>query len=437
MRARADDHLHKSDCSARISDHFDAMLVKQASLSESARLLALEDGGLMTTAFDKDLDGLTSLVSHTLKVPVALISLVDQHRQFFKSQCGLPEPWASRRETPLSHSFCQHVVVSGEPFIVNDARVHPLVLDNLATPDIGVIAYAGVPIIGADDYVLGSLCAIDTVPREWKPSDIELLRAFSLQVSTYTQLHARSIRLAKELAQAKGRAAERQATVRFNVHDLRTPLAAMLSAMDLVGMLGPLSPDQARILAMGKRNGTELVNLVNDMLDIDGVEQRGEAALDRAPVESRKLVTRALDQVRALACANGVSLSEEQGSAPPLVMADENKIVRVLVNLLANGIKFTKKDGEVSVRTHGGQDGMVHFAVTDTGIGIAEGADIFEEGVRIDEHASSSQSSGLGLAYCKRIVKAHGGQIDFTSNPGQGSVFTFSLPADDRNSSSQ
>jgi GAF domain-containing protein len=93
------------------------------------------------------------------------VSLVDADRQFFKSALGLPEPWATRRETPLSHSFCQHVVATGAPLRVEDARDHSLVCDNLAIPELGVVAYLGMPLATADGQVLGSLCAIDTEPR--------------------------------------------------------------------------------------------------------------------------------------------------------------------------------------------------------------------------------------------------------------------------------
>jgi len=106
---------------------------------------------------------------------VALVSLVDSDRQFFKSCIGLAEPWASERETPLSHSFCQHVVRSRRPLVISDAREHPLLRNNLAIRDLGVIAYAGVPLISGRGQVLGTLCVIDHKPRHWTPEQIEIL----------------------------------------------------------------------------------------------------------------------------------------------------------------------------------------------------------------------------------------------------------------------
>jgi GAF domain-containing protein len=110
-----------------------------------------------------------------MDTPVALVSLVDEERQFFKSSLGVAEPWASDRETPLSHSFCQHAVAAREPLVVDDAREHPLLRDNPAIRDMGAIAYAGVPLIDLEGYALGTLCVIDNRPRQWSSHQVALL----------------------------------------------------------------------------------------------------------------------------------------------------------------------------------------------------------------------------------------------------------------------
>src|ERR671917_36265 len=93
-----------------------------APVQAAARLDALRRTALLDTPTEHAFDRLTWLVTTVLKVPVALVSLVDRDRQFFKSCIGLPEPWASQRQTPLSHSFCLQEVITGEPLIVQDAR---------------------------------------------------------------------------------------------------------------------------------------------------------------------------------------------------------------------------------------------------------------------------------------------------------------------------
>src|SRR5690606_6131828 len=124
---------------------------------------------------DEGFDRLTRVVSRLLDAPVSLISLVDADRQFFKSQQGLPEPLATTRQTPLSHSFCQHVVTTGRELSVDDARLDPLARDNEAVKDLGVVAYLGVPLRAPGGAIIGSLCAIDSSPRTWQDDDINTL----------------------------------------------------------------------------------------------------------------------------------------------------------------------------------------------------------------------------------------------------------------------
>jgi PAS domain S-box-containing protein len=159
-----------------------------SSLSDPARLTALRRSALLDTPVEERFDRITRLASALLGVPVALVSLVDDRRQFFKSQHGLPEPWASQRETPLSHSLCQYVVSRAAPLIVSDARTEPLLRSNPAIRDIGVVAYAGIPIESSDGHVLGSFCAIDTKPHEWTESEVDTLQQLGALLRTELEL---------------------------------------------------------------------------------------------------------------------------------------------------------------------------------------------------------------------------------------------------------
>lgn len=143
------------------------------------RLNTLTDLALLKSNNVEIYDRLTTLAGEALDTPVSLLSLVANNYQFFKSFVGLPEPWKSRRQTPLSHSFCQHVVVSNEPLIVEDAREHDLVKDNLAIPDLNVIGYLGMPLTLKDGYTLGSFCVIDGEPRQWTQTEIDIVRELS------------------------------------------------------------------------------------------------------------------------------------------------------------------------------------------------------------------------------------------------------------------
>jgi GAF domain-containing protein len=139
------------------------------------RLAALERTGLMDSPIEEPFDRLTRLAARIIKAPMALVSLVDRDRQFFKSAVGLPEPWRSRRETPLSYSFCQHVVARHEPVVIPDARKDPTYRDNPAIRELGIVAYCGVPITTLG-HSLGAFCVIDEEPRTWSYDDVQTLK---------------------------------------------------------------------------------------------------------------------------------------------------------------------------------------------------------------------------------------------------------------------
>lgn len=141
-----------------------------------ARLSALQRLGLLDTPPEAAFDRLTRVACRVLRTPAGLVSLVDRDRQFFKSCIGLPEPFASARQTPVSHSFCQHVVATGKPLIVEDARTNPLVRLSPAIEEMGIVAYAGIPLVTSDGHVVGSFCVIDSRPRSWGFDDIEMLQ---------------------------------------------------------------------------------------------------------------------------------------------------------------------------------------------------------------------------------------------------------------------
>ncbi|SDN78819.1 PAS domain S-box-containing protein [Klenkia soli] len=144
----------------------------------------------LPAASDPAFERFARLVRATLGVPVALVTLVSADEQVFPGSLGLPEPWQTDRSTPLSHSFCQHVVTSAQPLVITDAREHPLVKDNLAIPDLGVVAYAGMPLVAEDGTVVGSLCAIDGEPHEWTSTDLDVLRDLADACSSELQLRS-------------------------------------------------------------------------------------------------------------------------------------------------------------------------------------------------------------------------------------------------------
>ncbi|MDL5160336.1 GAF domain-containing SpoIIE family protein phosphatase [Actinomycetospora termitidis] len=166
-------------------------------LGDPARLRSLHESGLSAEA-DALLDEIAERVRRLLGVPVGLVSLVDPDGQSFPGQAGLPEPWSDERRTPLSHSFCRHVVVTAEPLVVVDAREDARVHENLAVPDLSVIAYAGMPLTDGDGNVLGSLCAIDDRPREWTAHELDLLAGLAAGCSAELRVRLAVVQARRE-----------------------------------------------------------------------------------------------------------------------------------------------------------------------------------------------------------------------------------------------
>lgn len=143
------------------------------------RLNLLRDLALLDDKFETTYDKMTDFASKAIGAPISLVSMVADDYQYFKSHVGLPEPWKSKRRTPLSHSFCQHVVVNKQPLIIEDAREVDYLKDSLAIPDLNVIGYLGFPLTLSNDTSLGSFCVIDGQPRQWTEEEIGIMRELS------------------------------------------------------------------------------------------------------------------------------------------------------------------------------------------------------------------------------------------------------------------
>ena len=162
---------------------FSAVAPSSGRRDDGGRLAALDRAGLLGPDLAQTLAALTELAAEVIGVPVALVSLVTDDRQVFVGSHGLPEPWGSRGQTGLSHSFCRLVVEDDAPLVIADARLNPRTAGNLAIDDIGVIAYAGMPLRDPDGQVLGSVCAITDRPHHWTERELELLQGFNTVVA--------------------------------------------------------------------------------------------------------------------------------------------------------------------------------------------------------------------------------------------------------------
>jgi GAF domain-containing protein len=223
-------------------------------LNDPDRLAALDRTGMLDSEPDEDLDIVTRLAARLLSTPVAIVSLVDDKRQFFKSQIGLPEPWDARRQTPLSHSFCQWVVSSDQELVVADARVHPVLRANGAVSDLGVVAYAGVPLLAVTGETIGSFCAIDGKPRAWNAGELATLRDLGQIVDAYSAL-----------AQTRTSPAESDATgVQFRT-TARAAAKGFVGAARLLQRHGAMAEERATLVGIVDRHGHQLTAIADTL----------------------------------------------------------------------------------------------------------------------------------------------------------------------------
>jgi signal transduction histidine kinase len=214
-------------------------------------------------------------------------------------------------------------------------------------------------------------------------------------------------------------------------HELRTPLNAIIGFSEVLGekIFGELNEKQAEYTRDIHNAGQHLLSLINDILDLSKIEA-GRLELSPSPFDLPTTIEESLMLMKERANRRGVTLSKDLDPAIGMITADERKIKQVLINLLANAVKFSREGGSVTLRV-APSEGGVTISVTDTGIGIApeDRAIIFEEFRQGGGDPTRKQEgTGLGLALSKRLVELHGGRIWVETELGRGSRFAFTIP---------
>lgn len=217
------------------------------------------------------------------------------------------------------------------------------------------------------------------------------------------------------------------------IHDLRTPMTSVIMGMQTLEIAGDLNKDQREMINLAVAGGETLRGMINDLLDVEKLES-GSMQIDYTTLLADHLVASVVRQVDSLLKNKKIQLVLEVASDLPSFQGDENKLSRTLVNLLGNAIKFTPSGGEVTVAVASdvsNSEPCLAFCVSDTGEGIPSEAfgRIFEKFGQVPSRVGGrTMSTGLGLAFCKLTVQAHGGHIDVESTVGKGSRFRFTLP---------
>ncbi len=211
-------------------------------------------------------------------------------------------------------------------------------------------------------------------------------------------------------------------------HELRTPLSSLKSSLEAL-VDGVIPPDPESYLAL-QGEVSRMQRLVHDLQELSRAEA-GQIRIEARPVAPDVLIRAVAERLHPQFEDKGVRLHIEPARSP-LALADFNRSTQVLTNLLGNALQYTPSGGVVTVRAWA-ERGEVIVAVQDTGVGIAADQlpQVFERFFRIDKsRARTGGGSGVGLTIAKHLVEAQGGRIwAYSPGPGQGSTFTFTLPA--------
>jgi signal transduction histidine kinase len=218
-------------------------------------------------------------------------------------------------------------------------------------------------------------------------------------------------------------------------HELRTPMTSIKGYTDLMleGAAGEVTQDQRHFLHIIKANADRLSHLVGDLLDTSRIEA-GRLELVPAPLDITAVVHEVCDSLLGGAIKeHGLSLQIDAAPSIPIVRADKNRVIQILVNLLSNAYQYTPPGGQVTVSIMPTDDAVL-IQIADTGIGIApeDQERIFERFYRANHELVHQQTgSGLGLTIVKSLVEMHGGELWLQSELGKGSTFSFTLPTND------
>lgn len=249
------------------------------------------------------------------------------------------------------------------------------------------------------------------------------IRVKETEALCYAALLLRNITRLKELDRLKSE------FVMIASHELRTPLTSINMSISLLreSVMPKLDAQERELLNAAHEETQRLKALVSDLLDLSKIEA-GKMELDFQTVSVVPLFEKAMTLLNAQIEAKGVALSSQIRDDSAEVNADVNKITWVLTNLMANALRFTEKGGSITLSAEK-VGAYLHLSVKDSGAGIPYEyqSKIFDKFVQVNDSRNTG-GTGLGLAICKEIVRAHGGAIWVDSAPGEGSVFTFTLP---------
>lgn len=404
--------------------------------NEIERLKKLIQYNVLDTQPESDFNEIVRVASLICEVPISLVSLIDENRQWFKAKVGL-----DANETSREISFCGHAILTDELFEVENALNDERFQDNpLVTGDPNIRFYAGMPLVSSEGYNIGTLCVIDRVPKTLNDTQKEVLRVLAKNVITLMELRLKNSELETTSNQfiaiaEKAQVNEQIAVKALSVlaHDMREPLATLDGILNLFSDSKSLSPELFGVFL----NNVKL-QLKNTQKLMDELVHWGKNALINE-FESQQVENINLhDQVNEIFRLKELKANDENisliNTVPQDLLLKSNlfQIDFALRNLIDNALKYTNT-GSITCGAVA-KDGSIEIFIQDTGVGMSQ--EIIDKLLNADSYYTTvgnhgEKGSGLGLKLIRSNILKLGGTLKIESEIGKGSTITLNIPCKD------
>jgi len=397
--------------------------------NEADRLAALYSLHVLDTAPESDFDDIVKLASKVCGVPIALVSLIDVDRQWFKATVG-----TRLRETPREQSFCGHAILGREVLVVPDVREDPRFAGNPTVGEHGGVRfYAGAPLITSDGFALGTLCVLDSEPRRLDPEQVQALRALARQVTSQLELRQYASALANTTARLQELERRKDDLAGLVDGPLRAPLRLMRSYLADLGHTGhhdlELAELVGRATAAHVRGFSDLLDHLASMAEAGC----GADALHMRQIDLTRLTQRAVEAVRPIAATKQIWILNQAGGPSLPIIADPVRLEQVLMHLLFAAVKYTPAGGRVRVGTEIDAGPTVRLDDMDMPDGLRP--ELFPHlYYGAIAHPAALQGPDQGLAVAKRILDAHHATVALSDRPGDGTSLHVVFPFAERES---
>ena len=392
------------------------------SLNENERLAALRSYNILDTAAEKDFDDLTTLASSICQTPIALISLVDTERQWFKSHIGL-----TASETPIEQSFCAHAIVSyNDIMIVDDARTDERFADNpLVTGNPKIVFYAGVPLINEEGFALGTLCVIDQKKKQLSAEQTTALKVVAKQVVDKLELRRKITDLQIANQELRDANVFIQKFASTAAHDIKNPLSSILLTSQALKIRLQKLQDEgcSRLIDLNITSTTRLISLLDEMLDYS--KDPSLLLVKKSEIDLKQAIKKVVSMIN-IPDNLEIILPDTNPKLALSIVAFE----QIFINLISNAIRYNDKNQAIIIIRFVEDDDYYKFEVEDNGIGIAEAyhEKIFSNSFTLKiTDRYNKKGTGIGLATVKDLVKALKGNIYVKSTQGIGTTFFVSI----------